>query len=57
VTGSVVVTDGDDFERNIDFIIDTVNQTSFGQKVSEFVDKGVNYYNKFKTKFNVGSDN
>jgi hypothetical protein len=52
-TGTVVVTDSDDFIRNIDFVIDTVNQTSFGQKVSEWVDKGVEYYNKFKTKFNV----
>jgi Flp pilus assembly pilin Flp len=53
VTGSVVVTDSDDFIRNIDYVLDVVNQTSFGQKVSEFVDKGIEYYNKFKQKFNV----
>jgi hypothetical protein len=57
VTGSVVVTDSEDFIRNIDFVVDMVNQTSFGQKVSEIVDKGVAYYNKFKEKFNIGSDN
>ncbi len=53
VTGQVVVTDGDDMVRNMDFVIDVVKQTSIGEKVSELVDKVGNYYNMFKEKFGV----
>jgi Flp pilus assembly pilin Flp len=53
VTGTAVVTDGDDFMRNIDYVIDIVNQTSLGKKAQEIAQKGVDYYNDFKEKFGV----
>ena len=52
-TGKVVITDGDDMIRNIDFAVDIVNQTKFGKKVAELVDKADQYYKKFKSKFNI----
>ncbi len=52
-TGEVVVTDSDDFIRNVDFIIDIVSETSLGKKATEMVDKAVEWYNKFKSKFNI----
>lgn len=56
VTGKVVVTNGDSLIRNVDFIIDIVSQTAIGEKAREFVGKAVEFYNKFKTKFNVTND-
>lgn len=56
VSGTVVVTDGDDFIRNTDFVVDVVRQTSLGQKASEWVDKGKGYYNKFKQIFHVSDE-
>lgn len=53
VTGKAVVTDGDDFIRNVDFVIDIVSQTSLGQKARDLVDKAKGFYDKFKVKFNV----
>lgn len=53
VTGEVVVTDSDDLISNVDFIIDIVSETSLGKKATEMVDKAVEWYNKFKTKFNI----
>lgn len=53
VSGTVVVTDGDDFVRNTDFAVDVIRQTALGKKASEMVDKGIEYYNKFKEKFGV----
>lgn len=53
VTGEVIITDGEDFIRNVDFIIDIVEDTKLGKKASEMVDKAVGLYNKFKDKFNI----
>lgn len=53
VTGKVVVTDGDDFIRNVDFVIDIVSQTSLGQKAKELVGKAKGFYDEFKKRFNV----
>lgn len=52
-TGKVVITDGDDMIRNIDFTVDIVNQTKFGKRVAELVDKADQFYKKFKSKFNI----
>lgn len=54
-TGTVVINDGDDFIRNVDFIIDVTSKTAFGQKVSEMVGKVTDLYGKFKEKFNITS--
>ena len=56
VTGKVAISDGDDFIRNIDFIIDIVSQTEIGDKARELVEKAVEFYNKFKDKFHVTDD-
>lgn len=53
VTGEVVVNDADDFIRNVDFVIDIINETWLGQKASGMVDQAVEWYNKFKAKFNI----
>lgn len=54
VSGKVVVNDGDDLIRNVDFVIDIVSETSLGKKAAEMVDKAAEWYNKFKEKFNIG---
>ena len=56
VTGKAVVSDGDDFIRNIDFAVDIFNQTTLGKKAQELVGKAKEFYDKFKTKFNITSD-
>ncbi len=56
VTGRAVVSDGDDFIRNVDFAIDIFNQTSLGKKAQELVGKAKEFYDRFKQKFNI-SDN
>ncbi len=53
VTGKIVVTDGDDFIRNVDFVIDIVSQTSLGQKAKELVGKAKGFYDEFKKRFQV----
>lgn len=53
VTGRAVVSDGDDFIRNVDFAIDIFNQTSLGKKAQELVGKAKEFYDKFKQKFNI----
>lgn len=50
---TVVVSDGDAFIRNTDFVVDIVKDTSLGQKAGELVDKAVGFYNGFKEKFKV----
>ncbi len=52
-TGKVVVTDGDDFIRNVDFIIDIVKNTKLGRKAMEYVDKAAELYGKFKSSFHL----
>lgn len=52
-TGTVVVSDTEDFIQNTDFVIDIVEDTSLGKAAGELVDKAVEFYNKFKEKFNI----
>ena len=51
VTGRVVINDGDDFIRNVDFAIDMLADTSLGQAVQNVADKAVELYDKFKDAF------
>jgi len=53
VTGSVVVSDGDELIRDVDFVIDIVQDTAIGKKAAELVDKAKNFYESFKTKFHI----
>ena len=53
VTGKAVVSDGDDFIRNVDFAVDIFNQTSLGKKAQELVGKAKEFYDKFKEKFHI----
>lgn len=50
-TCEVVITNSDDFIRNVDFITDLLRDTKLGQKASELVDKAAEFYKKFKDKF------
>ena len=52
-TATAVVTNGDDFIRNTDFVVDIVSKTKLGQKASERVDKAIDFYDSFKKKFNI----
>ena len=56
VSGTVVISDGDDFIRNTDFVIDLVENTTVGQKAKELVGKAKGFYDKFKNKFGVGEE-
>ena len=56
VSGTVVVTDGDDFIRNTDFVVDIVSHTALGQKASELVDRGKAFYERFKSRFHVSGE-
>lgn len=49
VSGMAVVSDGDEMIRNVDFVIDITEDTKLGRKAVELVEKGVEFYNKFKT--------
>ena len=51
VTSEVVITNGDDFIRNVDFITDLLKKTDVGNKVLEMVDKVKTFYDDFKEKF------
>ncbi|MBQ8509980.1 MAG: hypothetical protein IJ493_08755 [Clostridia bacterium] len=53
VTGKVVVTDGDDFIRNVDLVIDLVEDTKFGEIVKSIGTKAGELYQSFKTNFNI----
>ncbi len=52
-SGQVVITDGDEFIRNIDFISDIIAKTKFGDMISSVVDKVTELYNNLKTKFGI----
>ncbi|MCM1467080.1 MAG: hypothetical protein NC086_02950 [Alistipes sp.] len=49
VSGMAVVSDGDEMIRNVDFVIDITQDTKLGKKAAEIVEKGVEFYNKFKS--------
>ncbi len=53
VSGTVVISDGDDFIRNMDFVIDLIEMTELGKKAKEIVKKAQGFYDKFKNKFGV----
>ena len=52
-TATAVVTNGDDFIRNTDFVVDVVSKTKLGQKASELADKAKGFYDQFKEKFDI----
>lgn len=52
-SGEVVITNGDDFIRNIDFIFDMVAKTKLGDMLSSLVEKASELYNNLKSKFNL----
>ena len=53
ISDTVVISDGDDFIRNIDFVIDLIEQTKLGKKAKELVGKAQGFYDNFKEKFGV----
>lgn len=53
VTGTVVISDADEFIRDVDFAIDIIEDTAIGQAAGELVDKAVEFYNTFKEKFHI----
>lgn len=53
ISGTVVISDGDDFIRNVDFVIDMVENTKLGKSAKELVGKAKDLYDKFKDKFGV----
>lgn len=50
---AVVVVDGDDMIRDIDFAGDIIEDTKLGKAVSGVVRKAVDFYNNFKTKMGI----
>lgn len=52
-TGKVVVTNGDDFIRNVDLVIDLVEDTKFGELVKNIGTKAGELYQSFKKKFKI----
>lgn len=52
-TGKVVVTNGDDFIRNVDLVIDLVEDTKFGELVKNIGTKAGELYQSFKKTFKI----
>lgn len=52
-TSRVNIVDHDDMIRNVDFAIDIVEDTKFGELVKNFGAKLVEYYGKFKTMLKI----
>ena len=55
-SASVVITDGDEFIRNTDMVMDILADTEFGHKAAEVMGKISDYYNQFKSAMGVGSE-
>jgi hypothetical protein len=53
VSGTVVISDGDDFIRNTDLVIDIIENTEIGKAAKEIVSDAVKVYEKFKDVFGV----
>ena len=53
VTATAVVSNGEELVRDVDFVIDIVQDTALGQAAGEMVDKAVDFYERFKKKFNI----
>ena len=56
VTGKVVINDGDDFIRNVDFAIDLLADTKVGEIAQNIGQKARDIYGKFKDTLHVGDD-
>lgn len=53
VVSEVVISDGDEFIRNTDMIIDLVSETELGQAGKDIIQEGVNLYKQFCDKIGV----
>lgn len=53
VSGTVVISDGDDFIRNTDLVIDLVEHTKIGKKAKEYIGKAKGLYDKLKQTFGI----
>ncbi|MBR1702574.1 MAG: hypothetical protein IJ716_11535 [Lachnospiraceae bacterium] len=53
VTGTAVVSDGDEFIRDVDFAIDIIEDTKVGEWAKEAVGKVTEFYNSFKEKLHI----
>lgn len=51
VEETVVITNSDDIIRDVDFVIDIVKGTKFGEKINEYISKGKDIYDKFYNLF------
>ncbi len=49
--GEVVITNSDDFIRNVDFVFDLLADTKLGEIAGQVVDKAASLYKSFKEKF------
>lgn len=56
VTGEIVINDGDDFIRNVDFAIDMLADTEMGKFVQGIGQKAKGIYDKFKEVLHVGDE-
>ena len=52
-SAKVVVSDAEEMIRNVDFVIDIVQNTALGKKAGELVDAAKDFYEDFKKKFGV----
>ena len=52
-SGTVVITDADEFIRNTDFIIDILDDTKLGKKATEVIQKTAEFYQKFKNVLDI----
>ncbi|MCD7836228.1 MAG: hypothetical protein LUG83_06210 [Lachnospiraceae bacterium] len=55
-SGTVVVSDGDEFIRDVDFAIDIIEDTKLGELAQNAVGKVTEFYNSFKDKFNINDE-
>ncbi|MCM1543537.1 MAG: hypothetical protein NC121_20110 [Blautia sp.] len=56
VTGEIVINDGDDFIRNVDFAIDMLADTKMGKFIQGIGQKAKGIYDKFKEVLHVGDE-
>lgn len=56
VTGEIVVNDGDDFIRNVDFAIDMLADTKMGEFVQGIGENVQKIYSEFKKVLHVGDE-
>lgn len=56
VTGEIVINDGDDFIRNVDFAIDMLADTKMGSFIQGIGERAKDIYGKFKEVLHVGDE-